>query len=433
MTTEIAIMNKSAVVLAADSAVTVSDVSSHKTFHTSRKLFSLRKGCPVGVMVYGNSEIMGAPWETIIKAFAKDGESKPRPTLRDYAKAFFTFIERFPFDPRLGDIKGTDIIFYFLSKLKAEIKELNLNKNNFADLLNKQIHEQRLALQRLTGMSGNAESAFRKAFLQTIHETTDNLFKEYNLHNSFKERLADVSMEALLGNVFSPHSSSIVFAGFGENEYFPRLIEYKIDGVILHFARRVACRSIEIVPHDALTDGEQTAVEAASDASLDGCRKEKLTSDIIAFANRSSVNGFLGGANVNYQTMVNINFHNFVVKILLNIIDKYFTVEMASSKDLYKYISDMVATETRHFERDQIDYQVKNFFGPVRDAIDRMPNEELAYIAESLVSLTSLRQKLNSNPETAGGPIDVAVISKGDGFIWLKRKQYFDSDLNYDV
>lgn len=29
-----------------------------------------------------------------------------------------------------------------------------------------------------------------------------------------------------------------------------------------------------------------------------------------------------------------------------------------------------------------------------------------------------------------GGPIDVAVISKGDGLIWIKRKHYFDRDLN---
>jgi hypothetical protein len=32
--------------------------------------------------------------------------------------------------------------------------------------------------------------------------------------------------------------------------------------------------------------------------------------------------------------------------------------------------------------------------------------------------------------ETVGGPIDVAVISKGDGFIWIKRKHYFKSELN---
>jgi hypothetical protein len=29
------------------------------------------------------------------------------------------------------------------------------------------------------------------------------------------------------------------------------------------------------------------------------------------------------------------------------------------------------------------------------------------------------------------GPIDVAVISKGDGLVWIKRKHYFKPELNY--
>ena len=32
--------------------------------------------------------------------------------------------------------------------------------------------------------------------------------------------------------------------------------------------------------------------------------------------------------------------------------------------------------------------------------------------------------------ETVGGPVDVVFISKGDGLIWMKRKHYFNPDLN---
>jgi hypothetical protein len=32
--------------------------------------------------------------------------------------------------------------------------------------------------------------------------------------------------------------------------------------------------------------------------------------------------------------------------------------------------------------------------------------------------------------ETVKEPIDVAIISKGEGFIWIKRKHYFDQKLN---
>ena len=32
--------------------------------------------------------------------------------------------------------------------------------------------------------------------------------------------------------------------------------------------------------------------------------------------------------------------------------------------------------------------------------------------------------------KTVGCPIDVAVISRGDGFVWIKRKHYFQPELN---
>lgn len=65
MTAEVAIMNKYAVALAADSKVTVSGMSMSKTYDTVSKVFTLSKVHPVGVMIFGNAEFMGYPWETI--------------------------------------------------------------------------------------------------------------------------------------------------------------------------------------------------------------------------------------------------------------------------------------------------------------------------------------------------------------------------------
>lgn len=59
-----------------------------------------------------------------------------------------------------------------------------------------------------------------------------------------------------------------------------------------------------------------------------------------------------------------------------------------------------------------------------------LPKDELAAMAESLVNLTSFKRKVTLERETVGGPIDVAVISKGDGFVWIKRKHYFKPELN---
>ena len=67
---------------------------------------------------------------------------------------------------------------------------------------------------------------------------------------------------------------------------------------------------------------------------------------------------------------------------------------------------------------------------PILEAVSGLPKDQLAELAESLIHITSLRKKFSIDKETVGGPIDVAVISKGDGFVWIKRKHYFKADLN---
>jgi len=51
-------------------------------------------------------------------------------------------------------------------------------------------------------------------------------------------------------------------------------------------------------------------------------------------------------------------------------------------------------------------------------------------MAEALVNLTAFKRHVARQAETVGGPIDVAVISSGDGFVWIKRKHYFSPELN---
>ena len=63
-------------------------------------------------------------------------------------------------------------------------------------------------------------------------------------------------------------------------------------------------------------------------------------------------------------------------------------------------------------------------------ALVHIPKDELASVAASLVNLNSFKKRMSMNIESVGGPVDVAVISKGDGFIWIDRKHYFDADKN---
>lgn len=72
----------------------------------------------------------------------------------------------------------------------------------------------------------------------------------------------------------------------------------------------------------------------------------------------------------------------------------------------------------------------KKYVNPLYQAVASLSKEDLAEMAESLIYLTYLQRRITNAEESVGGPVDVAVLTKGDGFIWIKRKHYFSPDLN---
>ena len=89
MTAEIAVMNKQAIALAADSAVTF---QRQKIFTSASKIFTLSKYQPIGIMIYGNSSLIEIPWETIIKVYRDHLGQETHKTVSEYAEHFFSFL-----------------------------------------------------------------------------------------------------------------------------------------------------------------------------------------------------------------------------------------------------------------------------------------------------------------------------------------------------
>jgi hypothetical protein len=84
--------------------------------------------------------------------------------------------------------------------------------------------------------------------------------------------------------------------------------------------------------------------------------------------------------------------------------------------------------ETNSLQRafnEELDKQIrKEYTGPLIDAVAALPLNDLASLAESLISLTAFRARMSVNEEeTVGGDVDVAVLSKGDGFVWVRKKE----------
>ena len=90
MTAIVGVLNKHAVAIAADSAVTMGNT--HKVVNSANKIFTLSKYHPVAVMTYNNAAFMGVPWDIIIKEYRKELGDTNFPILSDYIDNFVQFL-----------------------------------------------------------------------------------------------------------------------------------------------------------------------------------------------------------------------------------------------------------------------------------------------------------------------------------------------------
>lgn len=93
MTALVSVMNKHAVVIAADSAITVTSPYGHKVINSANKVFALSKYHPVGIMFCGNANFMSTPIEVIVKLYRKQLRDRCFATISEYLDDFLGFIK----------------------------------------------------------------------------------------------------------------------------------------------------------------------------------------------------------------------------------------------------------------------------------------------------------------------------------------------------
>jgi hypothetical protein len=427
VTAEIALLNRSAVALASDSAVTIDTPTGPKIYEGANKIFALVKGRPVGVMIFDSADHLGVPWETIIKAYRMSRRDSAFPALEDYARDFLDFIAN------SSDLIPAELHDDYLDELAAQRTrqvvdiagakaneylrtQRALTKTSIRRFIGEAISEQRkewadradgpwAALIDVAGLAKSNRARVENVIARTLQNLPATTAHRTGIRTLIFESLAKVPSGAY--GPIDPRSG-VVIAGFGEKEFFPRLIPYDIYGAI---------------------DGQ---LRAAPDTKVE---ISVANSAVIApFAQREMVDGFMTGLNpvveaglAGYFDGVTTSFPKATIDLLkrqVSSIDS--TVESSLSGPLTSLVQVMVRELRQYLARLQ-----ESQFRPIVDSVAYLPKDELAAMAESLVNLTSLKRRVSiDDPQTVGGPVDVAVISRGDGFVWIKRKHYFSQELN---
>lgn len=63
---------------------------------------------------------------------------------------------------------------------------------------------------------------------------------------------------------------------------------------------------------------------------------------------------------------------------------------------------------------------------------DAMPIQDAIDLSEFLVDVTERFSRYTPGAATVGGPIEVAAITKHEGFKWVRRKHYYSSEFNVE-
>jgi len=415
VTCEIAVMNRHAVALAADSAVTVMQWSEGKPqpryFKGANKIFQLSHDHPVGMMIYDSATLHEVPWELIVKDFRKSLGDKSFNEMAGYAEELFRFIKEhahlYPAEYQATLFKdeaekhGWAFLFGAgqddsVTKAADAAAKTAAYDAFFATAL-AEVEKQPVAAPFEAADVDTAAARFKGELAAQLKASIERYEPDTSPHVDC-DQLSELGIKAIFRKptaLMAP--TGVVIAGYGDHEFFPGYEEYKCYGLL----------------HGKFLF-------------------EKVESQKIAVDKPAYINGFATTSMImTFESGYSPDVFNSVVSefgtILKNFAEKVKSeVGAADVPNLETHLKEARAAHTRSWAV----AARRAHYWPLIRVIGALPLDEMADLAETLIVLQSLKEKVTQPSESVGGPVDVAIISKGDGFIWRKRKHYFDAKLN---
>lgn len=410
MTSEVLILNKRAIVLGADSAVTTSGGEHPRYSKSANKIFELSKTGGVAAAIYGSASVDTVPWELAIKLFRTNLDNAKFDTLAEYGAALFAFLNSnnklFPFDKRSRWIadqfdNAIKVLLQEARGLEAGIFEKNVLPADRAIMWDRAA----VRLDDLLTNKGIAASLTKKpldevlADLDSWRDRAANqiaLVPEFEGVNAaqlaeFGHRLRYSYPALVLG------STGVVIAGYGEDQIYPAYEQYDVYGHV----------------------GDELCYLKSSSYEVD----QDGAAMIKPLAQTSMIDMFTDGFGSSLESII-VEQSRASIR---NIFDQLAIAGVVVDPAIAANISDSCHREF------MVEWKSENWkrnFHPLLAVIQSLSIPEMAHLAESLLSLESLKERVTSPSESVGGPIDVAAITKTEGLVWIKRKHYFEPSLN---
>lgn len=424
MTAVVGILNKKGLALAADSAVTRNRNYSTKITNNGNKMVRISDVLPISVMFTGNGSFIGNTWDIVARNYRKNRGNISHHTVEDCMNDFFRYIADSPifWGSKYSDEWVRDIFISLLSEALSEIpRELKLIDHNGKYTKEKSCHliKQLRKIKERTlslGACPQFEDYTIDRFKDEKRDLIDSLFNSimedceddfdsryFSFPSKFIDDIREVTTDTLLAVISHrrdcPGSATLIFSGFGAGQEFPSLISACVyEGIEHHI-------NYHVHPKDII------------------CISEKNPVAICPFAQTDVCLSILRGIHPSWKKEVENNMQ----KYLRSLEDKISSSDDGVDRDI-EILSQL--------ENIDLDNMVKKSDNSFRKFLDTNQKEweklledydlrSMAALAESLIDLTGFHRVLTFQQEGVGGTVDVAVVSKVDGFTWLNRKSWY--------
>lgn len=357
---------------------------------------------------------MQIPWETLIKMFRKELGTRSLDNLEDYKNKFMDFLNSkvslISKDSKETHLQQMSIAAYgtvikqFKEKYKAQqdlgvVFDDTAASNLFDEIVNdyKTREIDKIEKEPLTTTFETFETFYSDMFDADFGKVEIEIRKSHpslSISPASKDKLKNIILDICsIKHIFERHSG-LVFFGYGDLEVYPAVREVLVGCVIC----------------------DEIRYRLNSQVDLDPGKYYDAT--IVPYAQSDVTFSVLTGVNPKVNQKI------------WSSIDESFKELKTELDASHTGLSAGPFTVKGEALKAKIGASKKEITSPIIEMVALMGKENLAELAESLVNITSLISKFTEASESVGGPVDVAIVTKGDGFIWMKRKHYFDPEIN---
>lgn len=362
LTAQVLIITKESVVCSSDQAATMSD---GKTYDGMRKIFKLSDLLPAEIMFNGNADFENFSMETLISKFTNTADFEKLETIEKVKDEFLRFLS---LNTQSTDVNEylEDILYYFKEDLISKI-----DSNGFEEVIGNARRKKVLPFIK-------DYSNFSGEFLDIIPDDVDKQEVNHIIWEMFCHEL-------------SFDGTGVIFAGFDIGHDFPSFFEINIH-----------CNN----------HGEIVYEEVDSRVN---CHNPYLK----VFAINEEAYTFITGVNSNFEEDLKeyvVKSNKIIIENIRNLLEKENIDEIDKIIDICNFVVNEGYSDLHEYVADYKMGAVE--FTSV--SIEYLPRWLLCDLADYLIQLTALKQKISSEIESVSIDADVTLMTKYDGFKWVK-------------